>query len=108
MAEAKPKLSSKKAINSNKRQVSIGRAQDYALMYADGVRISISGYDIKLTFTVTETLATGNVMITEMATIAISPQHAKELAVVLTRNVAQYEKDIMPLEMKEYPPKIES
>lgn len=105
MAETKAKTDKKHTKETpEKPKVSIGRTQDFSIIYADGARLSISAYDIKLTFTITESLFNNDVRITEIATVVLSPQHAKDLAKTLTANVADYEKNIMPLDMKDYPP----
>ncbi len=84
-----------------KRKVSLARADTYGLFYADAVQLSISAYDFKLTFSVNQTLLNGDVLITELSTVVLTPQHAKELATRLAQNVVQYEKDVMSLEVKE-------
>jgi hypothetical protein len=83
------------------QNVAIGRASDYTLFYADGVRMSISAYDVKLVFSINEVLPNGDMRITEIATIALSPLHAKELSEKLAFNVARYENEFMPLEVKQ-------
>jgi hypothetical protein len=81
-------------------KVGFRRLQDLTVQYADGARFSISAYDIKITFQVTETLVNNDSIITEFATIALSPAHAKDFAETLLRNVKRYEQDIMPLEIR--------
>jgi Protein of unknown function (DUF3467) len=105
MAGTKPNTNKKTATKeAGKQNVTIGRTPEYSIFYADGARMSVSAYDMKLTFTVTETMFNNDARITEVATVVLSPQHAKDLAEALTRNVADYEKNVMSLEMKEYPP----
>lgn len=82
-------------------EVEVARSEDYRLIYADGVRITVGGYDVKLTLSVNEKMLDGKTMVTDQATIVLSPQHAKDLAVKLTDQVAAFEKDIMPLNFTE-------
>lgn len=86
---------------SDQRTVNIGRAPDFGIMYSDGVRMSISAYDIKLTFVVNESLPNNDTLITELITVVLSPQHAKELATTLTKNVEKYENEVMSLQFNE-------
>ena len=84
-----------------KGKVMIGRAEDYRLVYADGVRITVGGYDIKLTLSTNEKMLDGATLITDQVTVVLSPQHAKDLAIKLSEQVAAFEKDIMPLNFTE-------
>ncbi|MDQ3180038.1 MAG: DUF3467 domain-containing protein [Acidobacteriota bacterium] len=92
--------------NNEKQKVSLARADDYRFFYTDNVQTSVSAFDFKLTCSVNQTLLNGDVLITEFATIVISPQHAKLLAASLNRQVEDYEKNVMPLKMKILQPKI--
>ena len=85
---------------TGKRNITIGRSPQYSVIYSDAVRMSLSAYDIKLTFSLNETLANNDVLITEELTVVLSPQHAKEFAEKLMANVELYEKDVMPLQVK--------
>lgn len=108
MAVNKANTNKKRMANEpRERNVTIGRAPEFHIIYADGARMGISAYDIKLTFTITETMFNNDARITEIATVVLSPQHAKDLAIALTNNVADYEKNVMKLDMKEYPPATE-
>lgn len=100
MAENKTVKKEKKE-EIQKRNISITRAADYGVIYSDTARMSISAYDIKITFGVNETLPNNDVLITEIVTVALTPQHAKDLAETLTKNVARYEQDVMPLRISE-------
>ncbi|MCA1625273.1 MAG: DUF3467 domain-containing protein [Acidobacteria bacterium] len=84
-----------------KRKVNIARATDYGVIYSDTVRMSLSAYDFKLTFSVNETLPDNSVLITEMITVALTPQHVKDLVETLNQNIARYEREIMPLQINE-------
>jgi hypothetical protein len=98
---ADTKIAKKATQESPKRNVTINRATDYGIMYSDTTRMSMSAYDIKVTFSVNESLPNNDVLITEMVTIALTPQHAKDLAESLTRNVERYEREVMPLNVNE-------
>lgn len=89
----------KKVEQSRERNITVARSNDYGLIYSDTARISISAYDIKVTFSLNETLPDGSGLITEMITIALSPLHAKSLAESLTKNVARYEEQVMSLDI---------
>ena len=86
---------------TQKKTINIARSSDYNIIYSDTARISISAYDIKVTFSLNETLPDGNTLITELVTVALSPLHAKVLADILSRNVVKYEEQVMPLNVIE-------
>ena len=48
-----------------------------------------------------ETFPDGSVNVNEVATIIMSPQHAKEFAEKLTKNVKQYEDEILNIKFKQ-------
>lgn len=101
MANTKTAKKEKEEETTQKRSINVARSTDYGIIYSDTARISITTYDIKLTFSVNETLPDGNPLITEMVTVALSPLHAKVLAETLTRNVAKYEEQVMRLNINE-------
>lgn len=96
MSDAKSDTTSEK-----KRTLSVQRSSDYSIVYSDAVRTSLGPYDLKMTFSINELLPDEDVLITEIVTVVLTPQHAKVLAETLTRNVERYEKEIMPLETTE-------
>jgi hypothetical protein len=98
MAETKTNGQDNKE-SAGKKKISLARADDFTLLYADSIQISMSQYDFKLTCIVNQTLLNGDAVVTEFATVIISPLHAKALAESLTKQVAEYEKDIMPLKV---------
>ncbi len=100
MAETKT-IKKEKAEETPKRNINVTRAADYGIIYSDTVRMASSAYDIKVTFGINEVLPDNNVLITEMVTVALTPQHAKDLAKTLAENIARYEQDIMPLNISE-------
>jgi hypothetical protein len=67
--------------------------QDRApLIYADRVEMSVQYYDLKLKLQqIIRADQELGVVAREVATIAISPQHARTLAEMLARGVQQYE-----------------
>ncbi len=73
--------------------------ENHKTFYVNSVQIQQSLYDFKLIFGLFDTLPNGKTQITNLETILISPQHAKELANVLTENVRLYEENFMPLPM---------
>jgi|GEM_PF-6358461 len=83
-----------------KQLVTVVTPENFPIYYADAVRTAISLYDLKLTFAVTTATADGNNIMTELATIILSPLHAKRLLESLEKNVRQYENEVMPLETK--------
>jgi len=63
------------------------------LFYADGAQLTITGFDIRLTFSTTYLNPDSNQWDVKQAiTIAMSPQHAKLLWMLLRNNVERYEK----------------
>ncbi len=100
MAETKL-IKKEKKEETEKRSITVQRAAGYGVIYSDTVRMSLSAYDFKLTFCINETLPDNNGLITEMVTIVLTPQHAKDLAETLTKNISRYEREIMPLVINE-------
>jgi hypothetical protein len=96
MSEIK-KIEQDKEEATGKKRVTLARAEDFSLVYTDSIQVSVNSYDFKLTCTVSQTLLNGDTVITEMATIILTPQHAKDLAESLTKQVADYDKNVMQL-----------
>jgi len=94
MATKKPE----NTVETKEPKVNVMRAQDYGVVYADGVRTSMSLYDIKLTFVVNERLPNDDILITEIVTVAMSPQHMKDFVASMNLNVERYEKEFMTLQ----------
>ncbi len=98
---ANTKTAKKEKEESPKRNTQIARATDYGIIYSDTTRISVSPYDVKITFSVNETLPNNDVQLTEMVTVALSPLHAKAFVEILAKNVEYYERDVMQLNLNE-------
>lgn len=74
--------------------------ENHSLLYANSVQIQMSLYDFNLIFGMVGGIKNGRVQIAALQTIIISPQHAKELAKVLTENVQKYEEKFMALPIR--------
>jgi predicted component of type VI protein secretion system len=94
-------MATKKAetnIERKEPKVSVMRAQDYGVIYADAVRTTMGLYDLKLTFSVQERLPNDDILVTEVLTVAVSPQHMKDFTAAMNRNVESYEAQFIQLQ----------
>ena len=102
MAEENKKTAEKKSEQPIKRDTSIDviTPENLPIMYADSARVAMSYYDFKLTFAVTTTLVDGKNIMQELATVILSPLHAKMLVDTLSKNVERYEREVMSLDIE--------
>lgn len=77
-------------------------SQDHSFVYADNTQISLSLFDIKISFGVSQgRTPEGKVRIVNHTTLAMSPQHAKSVMFLLQQTLERYEREFMPLSLKE-------
>lgn len=88
-------------IEQENTKTSIRRIADHKLYYADGSRVVAGDYDFKLVFSINERDSQGSTNISECFTLILTPAHAKDLASALMSQVANYERNFMPLEFVE-------
>lgn len=71
--------------------------ENHRVVYANVVQVLQNLYDFKLTFGQITGMKNGRLQVLGIQSIIVSPQHAKQLASILSTNVEQYEKNYMPL-----------
>ena len=63
-------------------------------VYSDGLGVTCSPFTVGLTFTVTPLPGKGNVPPAVVADIRMSPEHAKVMAIVLRRQLQDFERQL--------------
>lgn len=71
--------------------------EDTPTIYANNVGLRTTLWDMTLDFGMILTADTDNVIIRDVASVVMSPQHAKAFANVLAENVRRYEEQHGPL-----------
>jgi hypothetical protein len=71
--------------------------ENHKTIYSNIVQVLHGVYDFQLSFGLYEGIQQGKPIVKALQTIVISPQHAKQLALLLTENVAKYERYYMEL-----------
>lgn len=71
--------------------------ENHKVVYSNVAQVLQNLYDFKITFGQITGMKNGRLQVLGLQSIILSPQHAKQLAKVLTENVEQYEKLYMPL-----------
>jgi hypothetical protein len=102
----KSKKGTMNANNKNEKPKVIGfeniPTQDHSFVYADNTQISLNLFDIKVMFGVSQGKnPDGRVRVLNHTTIAMSPQHAKSVMLLLQQTIERYENDFMSLPLKE-------
>lgn len=82
------------------KETKILRDENYRLFYADRIEFRVSPFDFKFNLITTQNLVTGGLLLVEQATLILSPQHAKQLSEILTKNVASYENEFGEINME--------
>jgi len=67
---------------------------DEPLLYSDGIQIGISPFTVSLSFTVAPAAQAGAQLPAPVATIRTSLEHAKVMAIVLRRQLKQFEEQL--------------
>jgi hypothetical protein len=63
-------------------------------VYSDGVQIAVSPFTVALMFTVAPPGQPGTQAPTKVATVRMSVEHAKVLAIILRKQIKQYEEQL--------------
>jgi hypothetical protein len=67
---------------------------DEPVLYSDGIQVGVSPFTVTLGFTVAPPAQTGAQMPTPVATIRMSLEHAKVMAIILRRQLKQFEEQM--------------
>jgi len=78
---------------SQELKVNRKRSTAFASTYANSAQISVSYFDFKLTFGTIESVDEKEVVIEEIVSVSMSPEHAGALAKILSHNIELYEKN---------------
>jgi hypothetical protein len=71
--------------------------ENHKTIYSNIVQVLRGVYDFQLTFGLAEGPQKGKMSVKALQTVVISPQHAKQLALLLAENVAEYERCYMAI-----------
>jgi hypothetical protein len=63
-------------------------------IYSDGVQVGCAPFTVALTFTVSASPSKGNQMPAVVADIRMSPEHAKVMAIILRRQLKDFEQQL--------------
>lgn len=67
---------------------------DEPVLYSDGIQVGISPFTVTLGFTVAPKTQPGTQMPTPVATIRMSLEHAKVMAIILRKQLKQFEEQM--------------
>ena len=67
---------------------------DELSVYSDGIQVGISPFTVTLQFTVAPAVQPGTQVPTPVATIRMSPEHAKVMAIILRKQLKQFEQQL--------------
>jgi hypothetical protein len=67
---------------------------DEAILYSDGIQVGFSPFTVTLTFTVAPPAQPGTQAPIPVATIRMSPEHAKVMAIILRKQIKQFEQQL--------------
>jgi hypothetical protein len=83
--------------DSKARNVTLNHSASVPDFYANHVHVVASLFDINLNFGLVRKADDEEVVVDDIATVRMSPQHAKSLAGLLRRKVKDYEDEFGPL-----------
>ena len=78
---------------------------DEPIVYSDGIQIGVSPFTVTLGFTVAPQAQPGTQVATPVATIRMSLEHAKVMAIILRKQLKQFEEQLgaeIPLPLQVY------
>ena len=81
-----------------------GGQQDHPTFYANNVALKTSIFDMTMEFGVMAEVQGDVLAVRNVATVIVSPQHAKAIAALLTNHVEEYEKQFGALPTPLSPP----
>ena len=67
---------------------------DEPIVYSDGIQVGISPFTVTLGFTVAPPVQAGTQAAIPVATIRMSPEHAKVMAIILRKQLKQFEQQL--------------
>jgi hypothetical protein len=67
---------------------------DEPILYSDGIQVGISPFTVTLTFTVAPPAQPGTQVPIPVTTIRMSPEHAKVMAIILRKQLKQFEQQL--------------
>jgi hypothetical protein len=67
---------------------------DDPILYSDGLQVGISPFTVTLAFTVAPPAQPGTQVPIPVATIRMSPEHAKVMAIILRKQMKQFEQQL--------------
>jgi hypothetical protein len=67
---------------------------DESGVYSDGIQVGISPFTVTLQFTVAPAVQPGTQVPAPVATIRMSPEHAKVMAIILRKQIKQFEQQL--------------
>jgi len=76
-----------------KNQTVITNSDNHLTLYVNHSLLGMSPWDIQMMFSILEAGMSGNSQVNQVATIVMSPQHAKAFHQALTKNLEVYEKE---------------
>ena len=76
------------------------QAEKFQSIYTNNANIQISYFDFRFDFRQLMPGADGGMVVERMASVVMSPQHAKALLGVLTENIRQYEEQFGSITMQ--------
>jgi hypothetical protein len=66
-------------------------------IYVNSVQVEVTPWDFKLRLAQIGEASTDRLLLNELCFVYLSPQHAKALAMLLSQQVASYEKQVGPI-----------
>ena len=69
-------------------------ADDPEPIYSDGVQVGCAPFTVALTFTVSASPSKGSQLPRMVADLRMSPEHAKVMAIILTRQLKEFEQQL--------------
>jgi hypothetical protein len=68
--------------------------EDPEPIYSDGVQVGCAPFTVALTFTVSASPSKGNQLPRVVTDLRMSPEHAKVMAIILTRQLKEFEQQL--------------
>lgn len=84
----------------NRQQVVHVQSEKFQSLYTNNANIQISYFDFRFEFRQLMPGADGGIVVERMASVVMSPQHAKAFLGVLAENIRQYEEQFGAIKME--------
>jgi hypothetical protein len=75
----------------------ISNTEDWPSYYTNHAEIRISPWDVRLTLGEIKTIKEGRIRVKNLATVFMSPVHAKVFSDILAEKIVQYEEKVGPI-----------